>query len=186
MGSRHNRAERTRSSGWPTPIRMADGLGSRVGALILSDARDQAEQLIQHRADHVCLMPDANIGQNAAVAAAELRLSTNPPQVIFAGGDAVGRELACRLAARTGWRLISPGAGTADRKPRTEHQETSHYGHRLDRQTGAASTQGAGNDHDRVTLRSGVADSLPPPKCARTRKSRSCRRRSSRSGSDSA
>ena len=87
---------------------LADATHERVGALVVGDAAGDAQRLIQHGADHVCVVPIRDAGQNTFFAAAA---------TVFAGTSALDRlrlgrlrrpRCACRLAARLGWRLISP------------------------------------------------------------------------------
>jgi electron transfer flavoprotein alpha subunit len=87
---------------------IADALGEQVGVLVIGDATAQGESLIAAGADHVYCAPIAGVGQNTFVSAAAKILRTQQPRAVLASGDSWGRECACRLAARCGWRLVSP------------------------------------------------------------------------------
>lgn len=87
--------------------KVADTLGGLVGVLIVGEAAPDNELLTRQGADYICHVEVGGGVKTRVGVAAEL-LSPLKPRLILASGDASGREWAARLAARSGWRLISP------------------------------------------------------------------------------
>lgn len=126
-----------------------------VGALIVGDGQRDAESLIRHGADHVCIVPLPSVGQNTLVAAAATVLGPVAPRIVFASGDAFGRECACRLAARARWQLISPALLVRNHGDTLIVAALDPAGKRVRQATVAAGVTAL------VTLRPGVAEPLP-------------------------
>lgn len=140
--------------------RLADSTDDRVGVLIVGDGTDNAERLFQHGADMVCLArvaePQPNgAGQNSVVAAAVQRLVPDAPRLVFVADEGEGRAIACRLAARTGWRLVAPALVV--RRVSNGYLVTA-----LDATGKWARQEAFGEETAVVTFRTGVAEALPP------------------------
>jgi electron transfer flavoprotein alpha subunit len=86
--------------------RLADASSASVGALIIGPECDP-DALLASGADTVKIV-DAACGAAGRIAIAEPMLSAMRPRVVLASGSPEGREWAARLAARLGWRLVSP------------------------------------------------------------------------------
>lgn len=88
--------------------KVGDTLGCLVGVLIVGNSAPDYDLLTRHGADYICHVDVDARGPLSLTAVATELLSPLPPRLVLTGGDAIGREWAARLAARTGWRLISP------------------------------------------------------------------------------
>jgi electron transfer flavoprotein alpha subunit len=87
---------------------VADRLGAIVSVLAFRGDPAEAETWIQHGADCVHSVIVATNDQTSNVDAAEAMWSTDPPRLVIASADRVGRAWSARVAARLSWRLVSP------------------------------------------------------------------------------
>jgi electron transfer flavoprotein alpha subunit len=90
---------------------VADRLRGRVGVLAVGPADPARGALVPRGADRVVHLVVAEPTAAAKVAAGAAWLAPRGPRLVLAAGDVAGREWAARLAARTGWRLVSPALG---------------------------------------------------------------------------
>jgi electron transfer flavoprotein alpha subunit len=131
----------------------ADALGCGAGVFVTGAGRSEALRLIACGADRVCHVVTPLPAESTA-ATAEAILRGRGARLVLACGDCEGREGAARLAARLGWRLVSPALsvrvlGEAGALEVTELER----GGRLARQVRVAPGEGVV-----VTLRAGVAE----------------------------
>jgi electron transfer flavoprotein alpha subunit len=142
---------------------LADARSESVGALIVGACRDP-EALIAAGADCVKIVEPAESagcvarsGPAARTANAEVILAALRPRLVLASGSPDGREWAARLAARCGWRLVSPALqASLDRDGRLAVTALSACGRYSRKVT-------LGPDEVAVlTFKPGVAEALPP------------------------
>jgi electron transfer flavoprotein alpha subunit len=134
-----------------------------VGALIVG-SRCDSEALIAAGADCVKLVeptvlsaPESACGSASRTLNAESILAPLRPRVVLASGDPDGRAWAARLAARRGWRLVSPALQAGfDRDGRLVVTELSVCG-RYSRNATLSPEETAV-----LTLKPGVAEAAPP------------------------
>lgn len=133
---------------------LADAAGERVGALVLGAPEEEAAHLFPHGADAV-LFSARSPGPCSRAATAEAELPRRGAGVVFAGGDVAGREWAALLAARLGWRLVSPALMV---EPRAGGLEVTALGEggRMARRIRLRADEPVV-----LTQRAGVAEALP-------------------------
>jgi electron transfer flavoprotein alpha subunit len=132
---------------------VADRIDAGVGALLLGADDEATKELIAHGADSV-LRVAAWPGLWSSVATAVAALTEHAPRLVLAPGDCTGREWASLLAARLGWKLVSPALLVQLRGDRLEVTG-------LDRSGRRARTIGIASDETVVvTMRPGVAEAL--------------------------
>jgi electron transfer flavoprotein alpha subunit len=86
---------------------LADRIGRSVS--LLAFGREEADDSwIAHGADRVHLIVGEAFGQHAAVAEAAEHWRNEPPFLVIAPADRIGRAWSARLAARLNWKLVSP------------------------------------------------------------------------------
>lgn len=134
----------------------ADRLRKEVHVLIVGEVPEDPERLIHGGADHVWLARLKDVGQRSFVAAVADWLPSRRPRVVFAAGDAFGRESACRLGARCGWSLVSPALMVRARGERLTATALDSTG------TGAREVEFGSDVTLIVTLRAGVAQPVAP------------------------
>lgn len=135
--------------------RIADQLGSEVGALVVGIEAEEAESLVLHGVDTVSYIPH-QLGQQSALATAAAVLSEYGARLVFAAGDARGRVWAARLAVQLGWRWVSPALMVQVRNGAFEVSGLDRTG-RLSRKV-----QIAPPERLILTLRPGVGEALQP------------------------
>jgi electron transfer flavoprotein alpha subunit len=135
---------------------LADRLQVPAGVVIIGEIPQEPQRLIRHGADHVCVVPLENPGQNSVIAAAEKVLLARHPRIVFCGGDAFGRECGLRLAARSGWRVASPALMVRTDDDGKLTATTVDWSGKMARQMKFTS-----NETVLVTLRPGVASARP-------------------------
>jgi electron transfer flavoprotein alpha subunit len=133
--------------------RVADQLGTSVGALIVGTEAREAEQLIAHGADTVYGVAP-QLGTLSAVATAAATLMQHNARLAFAAGDCRGREWAALLAVRLGWKLVSPALMVQVRDGRLEVTGLDHSG------LLARRIRLGRDDAVVLTIRPGVAEAL--------------------------
>jgi len=142
---------------------LADAQSESVGALIVG-SRCDSEALIAAGADCVKFVEPAvsSASKSACGSAghtlnAESILAPLRPRVVLASGDPDGRAWAARLAARQGWRLVSPALQAGfDRDGRLVVTALSVCG-RYSREATLSPDETAV-----LTLKPGVAEAAPP------------------------
>jgi electron transfer flavoprotein alpha subunit len=142
---------------------LADAHSESVGALIVG-SRCDSEALIAAGADCVKLVepavssaPESAFGSASRTLNAESILAPLRPRAVLASGDPDGRAWAARLAARRGWRLVSPALQAGfDRDGRLVVTELSVCG-RYSRKATLSPDETAV-----LTLKPGVAEAAPP------------------------
>lgn len=88
--------------------KVADALGGDVGVLLVGPDVPDHPLLIRHGADFVCHVAVGTTGSQTRARIAVELLSPLRPRLVLTDGDGIGREWGARLAARNGWRLVSP------------------------------------------------------------------------------
>jgi electron transfer flavoprotein alpha subunit len=134
---------------------VADRLRGRVGVLAVGPADPGRGGLIPHGADRVVHLVAGEPTAPTRVAAAVAWLGPRAPRLVLAAGDVGGREWAARLAARTGWRLVSPALGVEVKGQDLEVLALGADGFCRRVRAGAGEPVVA-------TLRPGVGEALPP------------------------
>ena len=132
---------------------VADRIDAAVGALVLDADHEALKMLIAHGAD-AALCVTARPGPWSSVATAVAALTGHAPRLVLAPGDCMGREWASLLAARLGWKLVSPALRV---QVRGDGFEVTG----LDRGGRLARTIRVARDETAVvTMRPGVAEAL--------------------------
>jgi electron transfer flavoprotein alpha subunit len=137
---------------------VADKVGTDVGVLIVSSESIDARPLAEHGADEVVLLkaPDAaHAGPLTVAGQAQQWFAERSPRLVLTGGDAFGREVAARLAARLDAALYSPALQVRARDRGLEIAMLDSAGARM---------QLCLDDGQRpaiVTFRAGVAEAHP-------------------------
>lgn len=88
--------------------KVADAIGGLVGVLIVGDKAPDNDLLTRHGADYICYVEVAAGGCLSRVSVAAELLPALRPRLVLVGGESAGREWGGRLAARLGWKLVSP------------------------------------------------------------------------------
>ncbi len=135
---------------------MADSFGDRVGVVIVGQQLTEIQSLIAAGADYVRFLQVAKLGQNTFASAAVISLQSCQPRIVLLAGDSWGRECACRIAARCGWRLASPAlmiqAQPMGSVLATVLDTTGKFAKRI---------EFAAHETVIATIRSGVGEALP-------------------------
>ena len=134
---------------------LADAMSESVGALIVGP-QCNPDALLASGADTVKIV-EGTCGAAGRIAIAEPLLAATRPRAVLASGSPDGREWAARLAARLGWRLVSPALQAEfDRHGQLVVTVLSACG-RFSR------THTLGTDETAVlTFKPGVAEEIPP------------------------
>jgi electron transfer flavoprotein alpha subunit len=87
---------------------LGDRLGNSVAVLAFRTEQTDADAWIHHGADRVHFVIGKTDDQTATVTATEEFWRADPPRLVIASADRVGRAWSARLSARLSWRLVSP------------------------------------------------------------------------------
>ncbi len=137
--------------------RIGTTMDSRVGVLIVGCGAIDPSILISHGADLVLhSSPAESVSLAGKVATTLQALDAFRPRVVFAGGEPSAREWAALLAAGNEWDYISPALLVQWQNEQLEITQLDHSG-RQSRRIPVDPSRAAV-----ITMRSGVAEAMPP------------------------
>jgi electron transfer flavoprotein alpha subunit len=135
---------------------LADRLGNPVAVLAFRTEQVDADAWIHHGADRVHFVIGRTDDQTATVTAAEEFWRTDPPRLVIASADRVGRAWSARLSASLSWKLVSPALMVQAKGGTLIATALDVSGRRARR------VEISGNDPAIVAFRPGVAQRLAP------------------------